>query len=189
MALTDTFVRQVKHSGTAAAKHSDGAGMYLLVNQAGKYWRMDYRFAEKRKTLALGVYPAVSLAKAKARQRRDEARALLADGQNPSIAKREKKHATADAAANTFEAVARDWLEKTAADRGEGTRAKVTTWLENDVFPFLGKLPISDIGPRDVLAALRKVEGRGSIDTAHRINRPAVRSSASPSPPARQTVT
>ena len=89
MALTDTFTKNAKHSGKPAGdKHRDGNGMYLLVTAGGKYWRMDYRFAEKRKTLALGVYPEVSLAKA--RQRRDKARELLADGIDPGIAKREK---------------------------------------------------------------------------------------------------
>ena len=79
MPLTDTFVKNIKPGSTAAGeKHSDGGGMYLLVKEGGKYWRMNYRFAEKRKTLALGVYPAVSLAKA--RQQRDKARELLAEG-------------------------------------------------------------------------------------------------------------
>jgi len=79
--------------------------MYLLVRTAGKYWRMDYRHIGKRKTLALGVYPDVSLAKA--RQRREKARELLADGIDPGLAKRASK----EAAANTFESVARSWLE------------------------------------------------------------------------------
>ena len=115
MALTDTFTKNTKHSGKPAGdKHTDGGGMYLLVNVGGKYWRMDYRFADKRKTLALGVYPEVSLAKA--RQRREKARELLADGIDPSTAKREEKRAKADAAAHTFELVARDWLAKTAAE-------------------------------------------------------------------------
>ena len=90
MALTDTFVRQVKHSGKASGdKHADGAGMYLLVKASGRYWRMDYTHADKRKTLALGVYPEVSLAKA--RQRREEARELLAEGLDPSAAKKAEK--------------------------------------------------------------------------------------------------
>jgi integrase len=168
MALTDTFIRNVKPTGAPAGdKHSDGLGMYLLVNAAGKYWRLNYRFAEKRKTLALGVYPAVSLAKARAR--RDKARELLADGIDPSTAKREDKRAQADAAANTFEMVARDWLAKTAADRQSSTQDKVTAWLKHDVFPFIGKLPISAIGPRDVLAALRKMEARGALDSVQRV--------------------
>lgn len=169
MALTDTFVKQVKWTGRAAGdKHSDGGGMYLLVKAAGRYWRMDYRYLGKQKTLALGVYPAVSLAKA--RKRRDEARELLADGQDPSAAKQGAQQAKLAEAANTFEVVARDWLEKTAANRAEVTQGKVRTWLEKDVFPHVGHMPMRSIGPRDVLEkVVRRVEARGAIDTAHRI--------------------
>ena len=168
MALTDTFVKNVKHSGAASGdKYTDGRAMYLLVNAVGKYWRMNYRFADKRKTLALGVYPDVGLAKARAR--RDKAREQLADGTDPATAKREGKQAQADAAANTFEAVARVWLTKTASKRAKVTQSRITTLLEKDVFPFIGSMPISTIKPRDVLdKAVRKIEARGSIDTAHR---------------------
>lgn len=168
MALTDTFVKNVKHSGAASGdKYTDGRAMYLLVNAVGKYWRVNYRFADKRKTLALGVYPDVGLAKARAR--RDKAREQLADGIDPATAKREEKQAQADAAANTFEAVARVWLTKTASKRAEVTQSRITTLLEKDVFPFIGPMPISTIKPRDVLdKAVRKIEARGSIDTAHR---------------------
>jgi len=141
--------------------------MYLLVNAAGKYWSVDSRFANKRKTLALGVYPEVSLPKA--RKRREAARELLADGIDPSTAKREAKQFTAAAAANTFEAVAREWLSKTAAKRMGSTQGKVTTWLEKDVFPFIGRYPITTVGPRDVLATVRKLEARGAVDSAHRV--------------------
>ena len=168
MALTDTFTKNTKHSGKSAGdKHTDGGGMYLLVNAGGKYWRMDYRFADKLKTLALGVYPEVSLAKA--RQRREKARELLADGIDPSTAKREEKQAKADAAAHTFALVAREWLAKTAAERADATQNKITSWLEKDVIPFIGAMPISAIGPRDVLAALRKMEARGALDSVHRV--------------------
>ncbi len=168
MALTDTFTKNTKHSGKPAGdKHADGGGMYLLVNPSGKYWRMDYRFADKRKTLALGVYPEVSLAKA--RQRREKARELLADGIDPGIAKREEKQAKADAAAHTFKLIAHDWLTKTAAERAPTTQNKITSWLEKDVIPFIGAMPISTIGPRDVLAALRKMEARGALDSVHRV--------------------
>lgn len=168
MALTDTFVRQVKPTGKPAGdKHTDGGGMYLLVKAGGRYWRMDYAYAGKRKTLALGTYPEVSLAKA--RQRRDKAREQLADGIDPGAAKRAEKLAKAEAAAHTFEAVAREWLQKTAADRMASTQGKVTTWLEKDVFPYIGKMPISTIGPRDVLAALRIMEARGALDSVQRV--------------------
>jgi integrase len=168
VALTDTFIKNAKSNGTGAGvKHTDGGGMYLLVKSAGKYWRMSYRFAGKQKTLALGVYPAVSLAKA--RQRRESARELLADGIDPSAAKGQEKQARASAAVNTFEAVAREWLLKTATQRMTTTQSKITTWLEKDVIPYIGKMPIADVGPRDVLAALRKMEARGALDSVQRV--------------------
>ena len=169
MALTATFIKNVKPAGSPAGeKHTDGQGLYLLVKTGGKYWRMNYRFAGKQKTLALGVYPEISLAKA--RQRRDKAREQLADGIDPSTAKAEERQAKAGLAANTFEIVALDWLEKTKAKRKEITQEKVKTWLEKDTFPFIGKMPVSTIGPRDVLdKVVRKLEARGAIDTAHRV--------------------
>ena len=160
MALTDTFVKNIKAGESVTGqKHTDGQGLFFHVKPAGKYWRMSYRFAGEQKTLALGVYPAVSLAKA--RQRRDQARTLVADGIDPSTAKKEDKQAKTGAAAHTFERVAGEWLAKTAADRMPTTQDKIASWLEKDVIPFIGTRPISSIGPRDVLAALRKIEARG----------------------------
>ncbi|MDN2695962.1 integrase arm-type DNA-binding domain-containing protein [Janthinobacterium sp. SUN073] len=167
MALTDTFVRQVKPTRPTGDKHTDGGGMYLLVKEAGKYWRLDYRYLDKRKTLALGVYPAVSLATA--RKRRDEARELLAGGIDPGQAKRDDQHAKTAAASHTFEAIARQWLRKTKAERAESTQQKNTSWLEKNIFPEIGAMPIASIKPRDVLAALRKIEARGAIESAHKI--------------------
>jgi integrase len=168
MALTDTFVKNAKSTDKPAGdKYPDGGGMYLLVKSAGKYWRMDYRHVGKRRTLALGVYPAVSLAKA--RQRRDKARELLADGIDPGQAKRSDKQAQADAAANTFEVVARTWLKTTMAARAATTQDRVTGWLEKKVFPAIGGMPISAVGPRDVLAVAQKMEAHGNIESAHRV--------------------
>lgn len=168
MGLTDTFVRQVKSSTKPAGdKYTDGHGMYLHVKPAGKYWRFDYSFLGKRKTLALGVYPDVSLVKARARHR--EARELLADGADPGAAKRDAKNAKRIASNNTFEAVARLWLEKTKSERAATTQEKVENWLAKDLFPAIGSLPISTIRPRDVLVALQKIEARGAIETAHRV--------------------
>jgi integrase len=168
MALTDTFVRQVKHSGAPAGdKHTDSQALHLLVKAAGKYWRMSYRFDGKQKTLALGVYPDVTLAQA--RGRRDAARKLLAEGIDPSKAKRDEKQARASAAVSTFEVVARTWMAKTAATRAASTQDKNTAWLERNIFPWIGKMPISTIGPRDVLAAIQKIEARGAIESAHKI--------------------
>ncbi len=168
MALTDTFVKNTKSTGKAAGdKHADGGGMYLLAKASGKYWRLDYRFGGKRRTLALGTYPEISLLKA--RQRRERARAQLADSIDPSDEKRREKLVVASASANTFELVAREWLTKTDGDRSENTTRKVCNWLEHDVFPWIGKMPITTIGPRDVLAALKKMEARGALDSVHRV--------------------
>ena len=168
MALTDTFVRNVKHTGAAAGdKHTDGQALYLHVKAAGKYWRMNYRFGGKQKTLALGVYPAITLASA--RTLRDNARALLARTVDPAQAKRDDKHARASESANTFEAVARQWLAKTAPTRATSTQDKNTAWLERNVFPNLGNAVIGELGPRDVLRVLQKIEARGAVESAHKI--------------------
>ena len=168
MALTDTFVKNTKSTGKAAGdKHADGGGMYLLVKASGKYWRFDYRFGGKRRTLALGTYPEISLLKA--RQRRERARTQLADSLDPGDEKRREKLVVTSASANTFELVAREWLTKTDGDRSENTTRKIRNWLEHDVFPWIGKIPITTIGPRDVLAALKQMEARGALDSVHRV--------------------
>lgn len=166
MALTDTFVKNVKHKGGATGeKYADGGNMYLHVNASGKYWRMAYRFAGKQKTLAIGVYPAVSLAKA--RQRRETARELLADGVDPSVAKREEKQLAVIAAANTFELVALEFLGTMKDSWSPKYAEKWERGMRKDLFPFIGKLPIADITPPILLDALRRCEKRGAIETAH----------------------
>jgi integrase len=167
MSLTDTFVKNVKPVRANGDKYTDGDGMYLLVTPTGKYWRLDYRFLGKRKTLALGVYPHISLAKA--RMRRADARTLLADGIDPGQAKRQAKRVRMAAANETFETVARTWLEKTAALRAATTQEKVTAYLEHDVFPVIGNAPIATLTPRDVLLCVQRIETRGALDTAHRV--------------------
>jgi integrase len=168
MALTDTFVKNAKHSGKPSGdKHSDGGGLYLHVTTAGKYWRLAYRFYSKQKTLAFGVYPYISLLQA--RQQRDAARKQLALDIDPGQAKKEVKQATLTKAANTFKLVATAWLTDTAAERKPDTQSKVTNWLLRDVYPSLGSKPISAIAPRDVLATIRVIEARGAVDSAHRI--------------------
>ena len=172
MALTDTFVKNTKPTGAPAGdKHRDGGGMYLLINAGGKYWRMDYRFADKRKTLALGVYPAVSLEKA--RKRRDAARELLADGKDPGAVKREERQATAMAAANTFELVAREFLQTKLEAWTPMYAAKWLRGMEKDLFPYIGKLPIATVTPPMLLDALRKCEKRGAIESAHTLRQTA----------------
>lgn len=172
MALTDTFVRQVKHTGNPTGdKHTDGAGMYLFVNAAGKYWRMNYRFVGKQRTLALGVYPEVSLAKA--RQKRDKARELVAEGIDPSAAKRAAKTAESVAAANTFEALAREFHALQADGWSPKYAARWIERMEKDLFPYIGRLPLSAINAPTLLGALHRVEKRGANETAHSLRQSA----------------
>jgi integrase len=172
MALTDTFVKNIKPTAAASGdKHSDGLGLYLHVKQAGKYWRLGYRFDGKQKLLALGVYPAVSLAKA--RSRREKARELLADGIDPGAAKREERQATATAAANTFELVAREFLETKTEAWTPKYAAKWLRGMEKDLFPYIGKLPATTVTPPMLLNALRKCEKRGAIESAHTLRQTA----------------
>lgn len=169
MALNDTFIKNsTKHSGkNAGDKHADGGGMYLLVNASGKYWRMDYRFAGKRKTLALGIYPAVSLAKA--RQRREKARELLADGIDPSTAKKAEKAQQVALSVNTFKAVALEWHAMKAKGCAAKTSAKRLKQLENHIFPAIGSRPVADVKPPEILAFLQAVAAKGTAYTAGRL--------------------
>ncbi|MGH8111441.1 MAG: tyrosine-type recombinase/integrase, partial [Rhodanobacteraceae bacterium] len=148
-------------------KLADERGMYLLVKpEGGRLWRFDYRrpVSGKRNTLSLGVYPDVSLRKA--RQRRDEARALLADGIDPG----NKRKAESAAQADTFEAVAREWMERNGPNWVPTHADKVNGRLRRDVLPWIGSKPITAIAAPDVLAVLRRVDSRGARDSAHRVH-------------------
>ena len=163
--LTDTAIKRAKHADKPV-KLADGGGLYLLVNKTGKYWRMDYRYAGKRKTLALGVYPTVSLKQA--RERRDEAKTQLDAGTDPATVKRQRKTALVEAAKNTFEALGRDWYAKQLPGWVAGHAKRVLASLENDVYPWIGGTPIADIRVADVLAILKRIQERGAVETAHR---------------------
>ncbi len=169
MKLTDAKLRALKPTGKTQ-KISDGGGLYIHLSPAGgKLWRLFYRFDGKQKTLALGKYPAVSLVEA--RKRRDEARELLGQGIDPGEKKKEGKAAAAAAdlaRAMTYEVVAREWFAKYSQGWTESNRAKILARQENDVFPFLGRLPIGEITAPEVLAVARRIEERGAVDTAHR---------------------
>ena len=164
MALTDTFVKNIKPNGKPTGeKHTDGLGLYLHVKDAGKYWRMSYRFDGKQKTLALGVYPAVSLADARAR--RDKARKLLAHGADPSTAKKEDKQTKAAELANTFETIALEFHGTKKNAWSASYSAKWLRGLEKDIFPFIGKMTLPSINAPTLLDALRRIEKRGLTDT------------------------
>jgi integrase len=143
---------------------TDGKGLYLIVTQSGgKLWRMDYRFNGQRKTLSLGAYPAVSLKDA--REQREAAKKLLAEGIDPGEAKKAQKTAEARRLAHTFEAIAREWFFVWSKDKAAGQPEKTMARLERDVFPWLGKLPVEDIDAQEVLVVLRRIESRGAINT------------------------
>jgi len=174
MALTDTFVKQVKWAGInkAGDKHSDGGGMHLLVKPTGgKLWRMDYRFAGKQRTLSIGTYPEVTIAKA--RKRREEAREMLADGKDPNEAKREAKMAGVIAAANTFEHVALEYHGVKAEGWSQKYADKWLSGMKTYLFTALGNRPISTITAPDLLGVLRLVEKRGILETAHTLKQNA----------------
>ena len=158
--LTDIAVRQAKARGKPY-KMADGRGLYLLVTDKGsKLWRFDYRFAGKRKTLSFGVYPDVSLAKA--RKRRDEARELIADEVDPAELRREKKVARA----TTFSGVAEDWLASARGGWSEAHAETVRYRLHRYLIPKLGDRPIGEIEPPEMLRVLRPLADRA--DTARR---------------------
>ncbi len=165
MPLTDTAIRNAKPQNKQY-KLTDERGMYLLVNKAGKYFRFDYRFAGKRKTLALGVYPDVKLVEA--REKRDEARKKIANGVDPSQVRKVQKSILVEQSENSFEAIAREWHGKYSSGWAASHAKKIIRRFELHIFPFLGSRPISDITPPELLAVLRRVESQGILETAHR---------------------
>ncbi|HIO30258.1 tyrosine-type recombinase/integrase [Marinobacter salarius] len=149
-------------------KLADGGGLYLDVQQAGRYWRLKYRYGGKEKLLALGVYPEVSLKVARAR--RDEAKRLLADSIDPMAHRSKTRSKQIEATSNTFKAVALEWLEYVHKKSvGETTSGRNERRLEMYAYPKLGRSPIAEIEPPDVLAALREIEKKGHLESAHRV--------------------
>lgn len=166
MALTDVAIRNAKPA-EKPVKMTDGGGLYLLLNPNGsRWWRLDYRFGGKRKTLSMGVYPEVGLKDA--RERRDAARRLLANQIDPGEHRKAVKSATVERDTNSFEVVAREWFAKNRDSWVSSHADKIIARLENDVFPWLGAKPTDEISAPEVLEVLRRIEKRGTLDTAHR---------------------
>ncbi|MBU1056095.1 MAG: integrase arm-type DNA-binding domain-containing protein [Proteobacteria bacterium] len=166
MALSDVKIRNTKPSNKQI-KLFDGDGLFLLVTpQGGKYFRLKYRFERKEKLLALGTYPEISLSDA--RQRRDEARRQVAHGIDPGAVRKAQKQAET-AETETFEVIAREWHIKFTPTWTPGHANTIMGRLERDIFPWIGKKPISEIKAPELLAVLRRVESRGALESAHRI--------------------
>lgn len=167
MPLTDTAIRVVKPAAKPF-KLADERSLYLLITPAGgKLWRMDYRFEDKRKTLALGSYPDVNLKQA--RDRRDEARRQLADGIDPMSKRQEAKATRRAESINNFEAVAREWYKKQCSRWSKSHSSDVLRRLEVNLFKPLGGRPIAKIDAPELLKAIEVIENRGAHELAHRV--------------------
>lgn len=166
MPLSDTAIRQAKPKDKPY-KLADEKGLYAFIQPTGsKLWRFDYRLDDKRKTLALGVYPDVPLKEA--RQKRDGARKLVAEGIDPGDVKRATKTARKGASADSFEVIAREWHAGQVKTWSEGHGKQTLSLLELNVFPWLGKRPIAEIKAPELLAVLRRIESRGMGETTRR---------------------
>jgi integrase len=164
--LTDVKVQKCKPRDEPF-RMADGGGLYVLVNPVGsKLWRMDYRLLGKRRTLAVGAYPALSLVDARAR--RDEAKKHIANGRDPVREKRVARDAAVVAADDTFEKVADDFLTKIEKDGLDPETISKNRWMLGFAIEVFGKTPITAVTPADCLVALRRIEKRGNYDTATR---------------------
>ena len=148
-------------------KLADGNGLYLDIQPGGRYWRLKYRYAGKEKLLALGVYPETTLKQARAQ--RDEARQMLADGTDPAADRRQSETQRRDAAADTFRAVAEDWLKLQKGQLSDSTISVTHNRLTNWIYPHIGSMAVTDIEPPQALQVLRKIEAKGKHETAHRM--------------------
>lgn len=149
-------------------KLSDGGGLYLEVTTTGsRYWRLKYRYGGKEKRLAFGVYPDVSLAEA--RDKRDAAKKILAAGNDPGEVKKAEKIAQKLSFENTFEAIAREWHQHKADRWSLRYRDEIIDTFEKDIFPYIGKRPIAEIKPMELLEALRKMEKRGALEKMRKV--------------------
>ena len=166
MPLTNKTIQNAK-PGDKPNRLFDGGGLYLEVSpKGGKWWRLKYRFRGKEKRISLGVYPDVRLKEA--RDRRDDARQQLRLDIDPSAVRKAKKTAATDLEANSFESIAREWLAKFSSSWSEDHKERMRRRFEFNVFPWIGRKSISEVGAPELLQILRRIESKGAIDTAHR---------------------
>jgi Integrase len=169
MALTDLQIRKAQPK-EKPYKLVDGLGLYLQVTKTGgKWWRFKYLFEGKEKLLSFGVYPDISLADA--RERRQQARTMVAKGIDPSAERKKVKETKAELLANSFENVAREWHEHMVGNKAWSTEhaATILIRLEKDVFPWIGSRPIVEVTAKEIKGILDRVRSRGVIETARRV--------------------
>jgi integrase len=172
--LSDTACKNShKHEKISAGKPfklTDEKGLYLLLKPQAdgwsKWWRFKYRFDGKEKGLSFGTYPDTGLLQA--REKRDTARKQLADGIDPGENRKAVKSSKAESAANSFEVIAREWYERNMIDKSGDHQKRAMSLFQRDLFPYLGNKPITDIKAVELLTALRRIEARNAIETAHR---------------------
>ena len=167
MPLNDTLIRGLK-AEARARKHFDGGGLFLFIPTSGsKLWRMAYRFEGKSKLLSFGSYPALSLREA--REQRDEAKKLLAQGIDPAAHKREEHKARLTAQRDSFQNIAREWHDVRLAEFSEKHRATVMYRLETYIFPGIGTKHIAKLDTPDILAVVKPLEQKGLHETSRRL--------------------
>lgn len=168
MPLTELTCKSAKPE-EKAYRLSDAEGLYLEVMPNGsKYWRLKYRLHGRESRYAIGVYPTVKLSEA--RQERDAAKKLVAQGIHPAHQKQAVKEAAKQNAENTFQAIAEEWFTLKSHDWSDKYAKKVRQGLERNIYPYLGKRPIADIKPPELLTVLRQIESRGALDITQRTN-------------------
>jgi integrase len=147
---------------------TDGNGLYLEVHPSGsKYWRMKYRYGDKQKRIAFGVYPEVSLKEA--RVKKDAARKILKNGEDPGVVRKKEKIEFREDIVNTFENIAREWFEKKKTVITENYGRDIISRLKNNIFPYLGGMPIKKITAKELLAVIRKIEERGAVSLSREV--------------------
>ena len=167
MPLNDTYIKNLKPA-EKAQKHFDGGGLFLFVPTSGsKLWRMAYRFNGKSKLLSFGDYPTVSLKEA--RERRDDAKRLLAQGEDPAEHKRQIKMARLRAENESFRQIACEWHQTRLADFTDKHRGTVMYRLEKYIFPQIGRVHIAKLETPDILAVVKPIEQRGNFETSRRL--------------------
>ena len=167
MPLNDMQIRRAKPEAKAYTL-GDGQGLSLLIEPNGsKSWRFRYRFGGKPKMISLGVYPTITLADA--RSRRDDARKLVAEGKNPSEVRKEQKIALQPESESSFEMIANEWHQMKSAKWSQGYASDIMEAFQNDIFPYIGARPVSEIKPLELLNVLRKIEKRGALEKMRKV--------------------
>ena len=166
MPLSNTAIKNARPTHKTR-RIFDSKGLYLEISpKGGKWWRFKYRIFGKEKRISLGTYPEVTLREA--RERRDDARKLVANDIDPSEWRKSKKNLSLIQSESSFESIAREWFNRQSSSWVPSHANRIIRRLERDIFPWIGTKPVADITAPEVLSPLRRIEQRGAIETSHR---------------------